>query len=80
MSSYELPRETKAVGKCFRRQVKYDQAGNWIETIELVLHDKLAALAQLTQYLGPSNNEVLPNHTPLGVNIMEGNLPDVPRI
>lgn len=43
--------------KRFRSQVKYDQAGNRIETIELVLHDKLSALAQLIRYLRPFNNE-----------------------
>jgi phage terminase small subunit len=54
---YDLSRETKAAVKRFRSQVKYDQAGNRIETIELVLHDKLSTLAQLIRYLRPFNNE-----------------------
>ncbi|MCW5783529.1 MAG: terminase small subunit [Nitrospirales bacterium] len=53
----ELSWETKAAVKRFKSQVKIDKAGNRIETFELVLHDKLSALAQLIRYLRPFKNE-----------------------
>ncbi|MCA9469957.1 MAG: terminase small subunit [Nitrospira sp.] len=47
-----LPRESKAAVKSYKRHVTYDRQGNRHETIEFVLHDKLVALKQLNGFLG----------------------------
>lgn len=54
---HDLPRESKAAVKSYKRHVTYDRKGNRHETIEFVLHDKLTALKQLIGYLGLPKGE-----------------------
>jgi len=49
----DIPYDTKAAVKSYKNRVRYDKNGNRVETIELVLHDKLLALDKLFRYLIP---------------------------
>ena len=49
----DIPHDSMAAVKSYKNHVRYDKKGNRIETIELVLYDKLLALDKLSRYLIP---------------------------